>query len=206
MTMQTFLTRAAALTLLVFMCAFGAAHAEIHIDRYATSLHDVTVKDRGDLLMIALPLSELKEERLDTGAQVFTCTNFQGVYKDLDLSIHLTHTPYVNPTGTADIDPMSQTQLEESVARFNKEHPLVGGMESLRNERLTVDKHLAARITQRFTAEKQQTIYDTLLVRADRGEWLIEVVYKADSPILNEAIETMFNSVQIGRASLFRRL
>ena len=79
-------------------------------------------------------------------------------------------------------------------------------MESLRNERLTVDKHLAARITQRFTAEKQQTIYDTLLVRADRGEWLIEVVYKADSPILNEAIETMFNSVQIGRASLFRRL
>ena len=206
MTMQTLFTRAASLALLVFMCAFGAAHAEIHIDRYATSLNDVTVKDRGDLLAIALPPSELKEERLDTGAQVFTCTNFQGVYQDLDLSIHLTHTPYVNPTGTADIDPMSQTQLEESVARFNKEHPLVGGMENLRNERLTVDKHLAARITQRFAAKKQQTIYDTLLVRADRGEWLIEIVYTADSPILKGAIDAMLSSVQIGRASLFRRL
>ena len=140
------------------------------------------------------------------GQQVFSCESFQGTYKDHALTLRVTHIPFANPTGTAQYDPTSPKQLKKSVARYTKEHARPTGTQTTRDETLTIDSRLARRLTQvRTEGDAAQTIYDTLIILTDLGEWNIEAVYTSapSEKELGESIDTIFTSASLGRVSIF---
>jgi len=132
--------------------------------------------------------------------------SFQGTYKDHALTLRVTHIPFANPTGTAQYDPTSPKQLKKSVARYTKEHARPTGTQTTRDETLTIDSRLARRLTQsRTEGDAAQTIYDTLIILTDRGEWNIEAVYTSapSEKEFGESIDTILTSASPGRVSIF---
>ena len=193
------------LILTLFLLA-GTAHAEVAVNPLLLELHASTFTDRGDALELVLPPGEFKSERKETGQQVFSCESFQGAYKDRTLTLRVTHIPFANPTGTAQYDPTSPKQLKKSVARYTKEHARPTGTQTTRDETLTIDSRLARRLTQvRTEGDAAQTIYDTLIILTDLGEWNIEAVYTSapSEKELGESIDTIFTSASPGRVSIF---
>lgn len=193
------------LILTLFLLA-GTAHAEVAVNPLLLELRASTFTDRGDALELVLPPGEFKSERKETGQQVFSCESFQGAYKDRTLTLRVTHIPFANPTGTAQYDPTSPKQLKKSVARYTKEHARPTGTQATRDETRTIDGRLARRLTQvRTEGDASQTIYDTLIILTDRGEWNIEAVYTSapSEKELGESIDTIFTSASPGRVSIF---
>ena len=193
------------LILMLFLLA-GTAHAEVALNPLLLELRASTFTDRGDALELVLPPGEFKSERKETGQQVFSCESFQGAYKDRTLTLRVTHIPFANPTGTAQYDPTSPKQLKKSVARYTKEHARPTGTQTTRDETLTIDSRLARRLTQvRTEGDAAQTIYDTLIILTDLGEWNIEAVYTSapSEKELGESIDTIFTSASPGRVSIF---
>ena len=193
------------LILMLFLLA-GTAHAEVALNPLLLELRASTFTDRGDALELVLPPGEFKSERKETGQQVFSCESFQGAYKDRTLTLRVTHIPFANPTGTAQYDPTSPKQLKKSVARYTKEHARPTGTQATRDETRTIDGRLARRLTQvRTEGDASQTIYDTLIILTDRGEWNIEAVYTSapSEKELGESIDTIFTSASPGRVSIF---
>lgn len=193
------------LILTLFLLA-GTAHAEVAVNPLLLELRASTFTDRGDALELVLPPGEFKSERKETGQQVFSCESFQGTYKDHALTLRVTHIPFANPTGTAQYDPTSPKQLKKSVARYTKEHARPTGTQATRDETLTIDSRLARRLTQsRTEGDAAQTIYDTLIILTDRGEWNIEAVYTSapSEKEFGESIDTIFTSASPGRVSIF---
>ena len=193
------------LILTLFLLA-GTAHAEIAVHPLLLELRASTFTDRGDALEVLLPPGEFKSERKETGQQVFSCESFQGAYKDRTLTLRVTHIPFANPTGTAHYDPTSPKQLKKSVARYTKEHARPTGTKTTRDETLTIDSRLARRLTQvRTEGDAAQTIYDTLIILTDLGEWNIEAVYTSapSEKEFGESIDTIFTSASPGRVSIF---
>ena len=193
------------LILTLFLLA-GTAHAEIAVHPLLLELRASTFTDRGDALEVLLPPGEFKSERKETGQQVFSCESFQGAYKDRTLTLRVTHIPFANPTGTAHYDPTSPKQLKKSVARYTKEHARPTGTQTTRDEALTIDSRLARRLTQsRTEGDAAQTIYDTLIILTDRGEWNIEAVYTSapSEKELGESVDTIFTSASPRRVSIF---
>ena len=193
------------LILTLFLLA-GTAHAEVAVNPLLLELRASTFTDRGDALELVLPPGTFKAERKETGQQVFSCESFQSTYKDHALTLRVTHIPFANPTGTAQYDPTSPKQLKKSVARYTKEHARPTGTQTTRDETLTIDSRLARRLTQvRTEGDAAQTIYDTLIILTDRGEWNIEAVYTSapSEKELGESIDTIFTSASPGRVSIF---
>ena len=193
------------LILTLFLLA-GTAHAEVAVHPLLLELRASTFTDRGDALEVLLPPGEFKSERKETGQQIFSCESFQGTYKDHALTLRVTHIPFANPTGTAQYDPTSPKQLKKSVARYTKEHARPTGTQATRDEIRTIDGRLARRLTQvRTEGDASQTIYDTLIILTDRGEWNIEAVYTSapSEKELGESIDTIFTSASPGRVSIF---
>lgn len=193
------------LILTLFLLA-GTAHAEVAVNPLLLELRASTFTDRGDALELVLPPGEFKSERKETGQQVFSCESFQGAYKDRTLTLRVTHIPFANPTGTTQYDPTSPKQLKKSVARYTKEHTRPTGTRTTRDETLTIDSRLASRLTQsRTEGDAAQTIYDTLIILTDRGEWNIEAVYTSapSEKEFGESIDTIFTSASPGRVSIF---
>ena len=193
------------LILTLFLLA-GTAHAEVAVHPLLLELRASTFTDRGDALEVLLPPGEFKSERKETGQQVFSCESFQGAYKDRTLTLRVTHIPFANPTGTAHYDPTSPKQLKKSVARYTKEHARPTGTQTTRDETLTIDSRLARRLTQvRTEGDAAQTIYDTLIILTDLGEWNIEAVYTSapSEKEFGESIDTIFTSASPGRVSIF---
>lgn len=193
------------LILTLFLLA-GTAHAEVAVNPLLLELRASTFTDRGDALELVLPPGEFKSERKETGQQVFSCESFQGAYKDRTLTLRVTHIPFANPTGTTQYDPTSPKQLKKSVARYTKEHTRPTGTRTTRDETLTIDSRLARRLTQsRTEGDAAQTIYDTLIILTDRGEWNIEAVYTSapSEKEFGESIDTIFTSASPGRVSIF---
>lgn len=193
------------LILTLFLLA-GTAHAEVAVNPLLLELRAATFTDRGDALEILLPPGDFKTERQDTGRQVFSCENFHGAYKDLGLTLRITHIPFANPTGTAHYDPTDRKQLNKSVARYTKEHARPTGTQTTRDETLTIDSRLAKRLTQsRTEGDAAQTIYDTLIILTDLGEWNIEAVYTSapSEKEFGESIDTILTSASPGRVSIF---
>ena len=193
------------LILTLFLLA-GTAHAEVAVNPLLLELRASTFTDRGDALEVLLPPGEFKSERKETGQQVFSCESFQGAYKDRTLTLRVTHIPFANPTGTAHYDPTSPKQLKKSVARYTKEHARPTGTQTTRDETLTIDSRLARRLTQsRTEGDAAQTIYDTLIILTDLGEWNIEAVYTSapSEKEFGESIDTIFTSASPGRVSIF---
>ena len=193
------------LILTLFLLA-GTAHAEVAVNPLLLELRASTFTDRGDALEVLLPPGEFKSERKETGQQVFSCESFQGAYKDRTLTLRVTHIPFANPTGTAQYDPTSPKQLKKSVARYTKEHARPTGTQTTRDETLTIDSRLARRLTQsRTEGDAAQTIYDTLIILTDRGEWNIEAVYTSapSEKELGESVDTIFTSASPRRVSIF---
>ncbi|WP_315306454.1 hypothetical protein [Selenomonas noxia] len=193
------------LILTLFLLA-GTAHAEVAVNPLLLELRASTFTDRGDALELVLPPGTFKAERKETEQQVFSCESFQGTYKDHALTLRVTHIPFANPTGTAQYDPTSPKQLKKSVARYTKEHARPTGTQATRDETRTIDGRLARRLTQvRTEGDASQTIYDTLIILTDRGEWNIEAVYTSapSEKELGESIDTIFTSASPGRVSIF---
>mgnify|MGYP000854329734 FL=1 len=193
------------LILMLFLLA-GTAHAEVAVNPLLLELRASTFTDRGDALEVLLPPGTFKAERKETGQQVFSCESFQGAYKDRTLTLRVTHIPFANPTGTAQYDPTSPKQLKKSVARYTKEHARPTGTQTTRDETLTINSRLARRLTQsRTEGDAAQTIYDTLIILTDRGEWNIEAVYTSapSEKEFGESIDTIFTSASPGRVSIF---
>ena len=193
------------LILTLFLLA-GTAHAEVAVNPLLLELRASTFTDRGDALELVLPPGTFKAERKETGQQVFSCESFQGIYKDHALTLRVTHIPFANPTGTAQYDPTSPKQLKKSVARYTKEHARPTGTQTTRDETPTIDSRLARRLTQvRTEGDASQTIYDTLIILTDRGEWNIEAVYTSapSEKELGESIDTILTSASPGRVSIF---
>lgn len=196
----------ALLFLLLLLAGAGTARAEVSVNPLLLELRAATFTDRGDALELVLPPGEFKSERKETGQQVFSCESFQGAYKDRTLTLRVTHIPFANPTGTAQYDPTSPKQLKKSVARYTKEHARPTGTQATRDETRTIDGRLARRLTQvRTEGDASQTIYDTLIILTDRGEWNIEAVYTSapSEKELGESIDTIFTSASPGRVSIF---
>ena len=196
----------ALLFLLLLLAGAGTARAEVSVNPLLLELRAATFTDRGDALEILLPPGDFKTERQDTGRQVFSCENFHGAYKDLGLTLRITHIPFANPTGTAHYDPTDRKQLNKSVARYTKEHARPTGTQTTRDETLTIDSRLAKRLTQsRTEGDAAQTIYDTLIILTDLGEWNIEAVYTSapSEKELGESIDTILTSASPGRVSIF---
>lgn len=193
------------LILTLFLLA-GTAHAEVAVNPLLLELRASTFTDRGDALELVLPPGTFKSERKETGQQVFSCESFQGTYKDHALTLRVTHIPFANPTGTAQYDPTSPKQLKKSVTRYTKEHARPTGTQTTRDETLTIDSRLARRLTQvRTEGDAAQTIYDTLIILTDLGEWNIEAVYTSapSEKEFGESIDTIFTSASPGRVSIF---
>ena len=193
------------LILMLFLLA-GTAHAEVALNPLLLELRTSTFTDRGYALELVLPPGEFKSERKETGQQVFSCERFQGAYKDRTLTLRVTHIPFANPTGTAQYDSTSPKQLKKSVARYTKEHARPTGTQATRDETRTIDGRLARRLTQVHTeGDASQTIYDTLIILTDRGEWNIEAVYTSapSEKELGESIDTILTSASPGRVSIF---
>lgn len=194
------------LILTLFLLA-GTAHAEVAVNPLLLELRASTFTDRGDALELVLPPGTFKAERKETGQQVFSCESFQGTYKDHALTLRVTHIPFANPTGTAQYDPTSPKQLKKSVARYTKAHRRPSGTQTTRDETITIDSRLAKRLTQsRIEGDAGQTIYDTLIILTERGEWNIEAVYTSVPSMkeLDESIDTILTSASPGSVSIFR--
>lgn len=192
---------------LVLLAAVGTARAEITPNPLLLDLHTATFTDRGDALHMLLPPGDFITEQKDTGQQVFSCDAFHGAYREITLTMRITHIPFSDPTGTHGNHPSDRTQLNESVARYIREHARPAGTRTLRDHPLTIDGHPAGRLTQIHRIdETAQTTYDTLIILAESGTWNIEAVYTTapDDKTIGESIESIFASPTLARVSRFK--